>query len=145
VDIKETIGGMFTPVPKEIIQQAFNYDIFLNRKIQRHMGERKRFIGMRLPVRAVHGLKIMRLLNEMDKMSDTDRDIVSRITAVATGKLYPFDEEQRKISEAFEFMDLGEEVRRSGKRALKEPGGEKEAERLLEMMEKEYGKKKEEQ
>lgn len=92
LDLKETAAGMATPIPKEILQQMFNYDVFLKRPIESIPGEKVKFLGRSVPARVAHAAKLIRLLNEADKMSKDDVDISNKISSLLTGKTYPFDE-----------------------------------------------------
>ena len=137
---------MLTPIPKELIQQAWNYDIFLDREIA-SAGGRTKFMGAYMPSRLVHGLKVMRLFNEMDKMTDTDRTIISKVVGLVTGKMYPYDEEQRKTSEYFDLMDEAKEIKQEAKRAYRKGGKADiaEVERLKRLLKKKVEREKKRQ
>jgi hypothetical protein len=61
--------GLLSPFIKEPIEQAFNYDSFLKRKIEDFPGEKKKFLGMDIRRRLVHASKIIRLFGEMDALT----------------------------------------------------------------------------
>jgi hypothetical protein len=83
--------NMMSPIPKEIIQQIYNHDFFMNREIEKIPGQKEKFLGMELPSRIVHGAKIVRALNELDKLSAEDTDFLNKISGVMSGKTYLYD------------------------------------------------------
>jgi hypothetical protein len=116
VEVHETAVNMMTPLPKEILAQMFNYDTFLKRKIETIPGQKERFLGMNLPTRVIHAAKMVRLLNEVDKLTQPDTDLLNKITGLMTGKTYMTDDQKlfrgNKIRVDSEIKDLRAALRR---------------------------------
>lgn len=91
LQIHQTAATMLAPLPKEVLQQAFNYDYFLKKKVETIPGEQTKFLGVDMPSRVVHGAKVIRLLNELDKLTAQDTDLLNKVTGIVTGKTYLFD------------------------------------------------------
>jgi hypothetical protein len=85
----------------------------------------------------VHGAKVVRLLNEIDKMSQTERSFWARMVGLITGKLYPYREESQIRSEQYNLQEFGKEVSQSARAAAKsgKPVDMKEVERLRKLLE----------
>lgn len=96
--IHETAAQMLTPLPKEALQQMWNYDYFLKKKIEEIPGQKERFMGMNMPTRVTHSLKLIRALNEIDKMTKDDVDIMNKISGFLTGKTYLYDPRKAVIA-----------------------------------------------
>lgn len=92
-ELHDTATNMLTPIPKEVLQQMFNYDTFTKRKIEEIPGQKERFMRMNLPKRITHGAKVIRLLNEVDKLTKEDVELGTKISALATGKTYAVNED----------------------------------------------------
>lgn len=60
--------SLLTPFAKIPIEQAFNYDSFLNRKIEEFPGESQKLLGLDVRRRLVHASKIIRLFGEVDAL-----------------------------------------------------------------------------
>jgi len=129
-ELHETALGMLSPLPKELIQQIYNYDFFMKRKIEQVPGQRERFLGREdIPTRIVHGAKIIRLLNEIDKLTDPERDLFLKVTSLLTGKTYPFNESKAARSHRFRIQAEIDEIQSALKRAQRK-GNANEADRL---------------
>lgn len=134
-DISDTAAGMLTPIPKELLQQMFNYDWFMKRKIERIPGEKGKFLGQTMPMRQIHAMKGIRLLNEIDKLTSNEGDFASKVLTLLTGKTYAFDEEKGMVNTYLEaqgsiYDDLIPALRRADR-----DGNELEKERILQMIE----------
>jgi hypothetical protein len=132
-NIKDTAASMLTPLPKELLQQMFNYDVFLKRKIENVPGEKVNFLGKRVPARIAHAAKIIRLLNEADKLSKPDVDLSTKIINLATGKLYPFNEQQGIIQNKFSTDDEIQAIEQ-GIKAANKAGDQAEVQRLYRLL-----------
>ena len=68
----EMLWELFSPFPKEVIQQSLNRDIYSGSDIQTSRGQTKQYLNMELPVRVVHLLNTVspsaRITREIDKM-----------------------------------------------------------------------------
>lgn len=61
------IGQMVNPLPKTIAELSFNYDSFRQKPIRDYKGQGTDFLGIRMPVEAVHSLRNLVMLNEIDR------------------------------------------------------------------------------
>jgi hypothetical protein len=57
------------PFSKELFQQATNKDFYLKREIESYPGDVSSMMGIEMPARLKHGLKIFRLLNWVDQLN----------------------------------------------------------------------------
>lgn len=60
--------GMLSPLPKELMQQMFNYDPFFRSAIQKYPGEQERFLNIVMPKKISHVLKNVRIMGEADRI-----------------------------------------------------------------------------
>lgn len=133
--LHEVAANMLSPIPKEILQQAFNYDFFLKKKIEEIPGQKQVFLGQNLPSRFVHGAKIIRLLNEVDKMTSEDQSLWSKIGGLITGKTYTVDPDKAFMSNKIELDAKLDDVKKAIKReARKSNPDKKEMARLINLM-----------
>lgn len=63
------VSSLQDPFSKEIMQQAENKDFFLKRDIENYPGQQESFLGLSLPSRLKHALKMFRLLNVIDQIN----------------------------------------------------------------------------
>lgn len=136
LEIHETAAGMLAPIPKEVIQQMFNYDLYTKRKIESIPGEKTRLnIGpytLDAPSRVVHGAKLVRLLNEVDKLSKPEKENVGRFVEMFVGNTYTYDERKEKKSYQFQKRERMTELSRALKsQRNKKPRNDKEIKRIL--------------
>ena len=126
-----------SPIPKEVLQQIWNYDFYFKKEIQKYPGETTKFLGKDIPVRYVHGAKIIRMLNEIDKMTKSDSDLMTKMIGLLTGKLQTFDETQGMLMNKSR-VDADMKVLNSAifKESQKAPMNEKQIERILELINK---------
>lgn len=138
----EVVAQSLAPIPKEVLQQRWNYDFYFKNKIEKFTGEKKEFnlpgLGKRnLPSRQVHALKLIRLLNEYDRMTKEDSDLYTKLMELFTGQAYPYTPEE---AVGFNMYRVRDDMRtlRSGiiKESQKEVLDQKEVERIIKMMEK---------
>jgi len=61
--------SMVAPYFKMPIEQAFNYDLFMQRKIEEYPGETQKYFNSDVRRRLVHFSKLFRFVNEMDKLA----------------------------------------------------------------------------
>lgn len=139
---------MTAPLLKEPIQQIFNYDFFFKKAIEKKqlgfMGEKEKFLGMNLPKRITHGMKTIRLLNEIDKLSAPDKDLWNKIAGILSGKVYSYNPQQGLIANAARVDEdikviTGEIYKQAGKKRSKDT--DREINRLLQLIQeksKEY-------
>lgn len=97
LEIHETAVNMLTPIPKEVIQQLFNYDFFLKRKISTLPGQKERIFGLDFNARLVHTAKLLRILKELDQLSAKDQDFTEKLTEALTSKTYVFNEQRARL------------------------------------------------
>ena len=78
----------------------FNYDLYTKRKIESFSGETSRVhigpAGFDAPARVVHGAKLVRLLNEVDKLSRPEKEFGAKIVELAMGNTYTYDPKKAK-------------------------------------------------
>ena len=72
--LHEVAANMLSPLPKEALQQLWNRDIYTGKKLEDFAGETAPFLGMQLPKRVIHGAKLIRMLNEIDKLTGSEKD-----------------------------------------------------------------------
>jgi hypothetical protein len=97
--LHEVAAQSLSPLPKELIQQLWNYDFYFKKNIdqlepligKRTLGQNEPFLGTQMPSRIVHGLKTVRLLNEIDKMTKPDSDLMQKMMGLFAGKNYSVD------------------------------------------------------
>lgn len=144
--LHEVAANMIAPLPKEILQQAFNIDFLTHKPIEKFKGEKGELFGKReilgVPVtkRIVHGAKIIRMLNEIDKMTKEDSDMTDIILGLTTGKTYNFNPRDSRVANKFR-VDEERKVLQSGLIAAKRKGDMKEVARIKAMIQekaKEY-------
>jgi hypothetical protein len=103
----QTLAGLVTPVIKEPISQAFNYDPYFGSEIQKFPGELQKlnYPGgqVQLPARLVHAAKQFRPVSELSNLSNPDISTGKNILRAVTGlKTSPYDLDKsraRKIVE----------------------------------------------
>lgn len=123
------------PLPKELIQQLFNYDIFTKKKIESIPGEKSTLFNQEVPARLAHGAKTIRLLNEIDKLTAPDKDLYSKIMGLAVGKNYPFDYKKGIIANTSRVQGDMDALNQSYRKELqKRPLNKKEILRIRELM-----------
>uniref|UniRef100_A0A6M3XF90 Uncharacterized protein n=2 Tax=viral metagenome TaxID=1070528 RepID=A0A6M3XF90_9ZZZZ len=108
------IMSMLNPIPKEILQQIINYDLFYEREITAFPddvnplgGEQGNFLGMTLNKRLIHLMKNIRMLNEFDRINPgnilgserahhTELSPTNKVLRVFFSTTYPFDPEHAR-------------------------------------------------
>ena len=108
------IMSMLNPIPKELLQQVINYDLYYERKITTFpedvnpiAGEQGNFMGATLNKRLIHLLKNIRLLNEFDRINPgnilgaerphhTELTPWNKIIRVFASTTYPYDPEHAR-------------------------------------------------
>lgn len=131
LQLHQTALNMMSPIPKEILQQAFNYDVFLKKKIATIPGQKTRFLGVDLPTQAVHAAKVVRLLNEVDKMTQEDVELANKITGILSGKTYLYDEQKGFNTNKYRVDDTIKELRQKLRQeTVKNRPNEREIERI---------------
>lgn len=142
LEIHEMATNMMSPIPKEILQQVFNYDTFLKRKIQAVPGGKTKFLGGEFDSRVVHATKLVRLLNEMDKMTREDVDIMNKISGLLSGKTYLYDQLKGFDTNKYRVDSVIRDLRQALRNEVRKPRpNQREIERLNAMIEeaaKEY-------
>jgi len=127
--IHEIAAQMMAPIPKEIIQQIANYDFFFKKEIENHYG--KTFLGKHMPARVAHVLKNIRLLNEIDKMTDEDTELFTKIQQFFLGRGYTFDPAQGAVQHTKQIEDeIGELIKAQYGNQLSKHPNAKEASKL---------------
>ena len=139
LEVHETAVNMLTPVPKELIQQIFNYDFFLKKKIQRFSGEKDRLnigpVKLDADARFIHGLKLVRALREADQLSRPDMDFWTKVTEFMTSKTYTYDERRAKLSSHREIEEEMQTIKAAlNREARKKPRNEKEINRIRKLI-----------
>ena len=66
--IADRLKDLLSPFIKEPIEQAFNFDTFLNRKIEDFPGQKAKFLTVPLRRRLVKSLRNIRLLGDADRL-----------------------------------------------------------------------------
>jgi hypothetical protein len=110
VHIHDIAAQSLAPLPKELIQQLWNYDLYYKKQISNVKGQnwqdkllgadKTRMFNRNIPTKLAHGLKAIRLLNEIDKMTKSDADLLTKMTGLLTGKNQTFDPKQARIQNA---------------------------------------------
>ncbi len=110
VHIHDIAAQSLAPLPKELIQQLWNYDLYFKKEISNIKGQdwqdkllgadKTRVFNRDFPSKLAHGLKAIRLLNEVDKMTKSDSDLLSKMIGLFTGKNQTFDPKQARIQNA---------------------------------------------
>lgn len=111
VHIHDIAAQSLAPLPKELIQQLWNYDLYYKKNISNIKGQNwvdkllgadktRMFNSVDVPTKLAHGMKAIRLLNEIDRISKPDADLLSKMTGLLTGKNQTFDPQQAKIQNA---------------------------------------------
>jgi hypothetical protein len=140
--IHEIAAQMLSPLPKELIQQLWNYDFFFKKEIEKYPGETTQFLGKEMPARTAHALKTIRLLNEIDKMGKEDQDIWTKVIQTMTGKNYSFNPDQALMQNKGKVdADIEELTKGIYRNELKKKPSKKETDKLIKMIEdktKEY-------
>lgn len=138
--LHEIALNMVAPLPKETAQQLFNYDFFFKKKIETRPGQKVKFLGKDLPVKLVHGAKVIRLLNEIDKLTKEDSDFFTKAVGVMSGKNYMYNPtEQMQFNKSRVDKEIKDLYSAVYSEAAK--GNTKEAERIMALIEekvKEY-------
>ena len=106
-NVLQTVSGLLTPVLKEPISQAFNYDPYFGSEIQKFPGELQKlnYPGgqLQLPARLVHAAKQFMPIGEASNLFNPDIPMGKNITRTLTGlKTSPYNVEKsraRKIVE----------------------------------------------
>jgi hypothetical protein len=115
---------MIAPVPKQVIEQLFNIDIYNKKRIEKGFGEKGKFLGKDLPKRIIHGAKSIRLLNEIDRLSKQEHDVFSYITSIMGGRSYMFDAKKERLNNKFrvdaEVRELESARRKEARRGNRE-------------------------
>jgi len=121
VHIHDIAAQSLAPLPKELIQQLWNYDFYFKKQISNVKGQnwvdkllgadKTRMFGkVDIPSKLAHGMKAIRLLNEIDKMSKQDADLLTKMVGIATGKNQVFDPQQARIQNALRVKNDIEEL-----------------------------------
>lgn len=63
--------GMVAPYYKMPVEQLFNYDLFLQRKIEDYPGETQKWVGMDVPRRLANMSKLFRFVTELNSMTQS--------------------------------------------------------------------------
>lgn len=110
VHIHDIAAQSLAPLPKELIQQLWNYDFYFKRQISNVKGQnwvdkllgadKTRMVGIDMPTKLAHAAKAIRLLNELDKMSKEDADLITKMIGLFTGKNQTFDPQQARVQNA---------------------------------------------
>jgi hypothetical protein len=92
VHIHDIAAQSLAPLPKELIQQLWNYDFYFKRKIDidtntenmsgfdKVFGKSKtQMFRYNIPSKLAHGMKAIRLLNEIDKMTKQDAEVLDKM------------------------------------------------------------------
>lgn len=79
--IPDEVVSQVSPFFKEPIEQAFNTDSFIDRKIEEFPGEKQKFLGMDVRRRLAHAARNIRILAEIDRlMKAADKDLSTEET-----------------------------------------------------------------
>lgn len=128
VHLHEVAAQSLAPIPKEILQQLWNYDYYYKSKISNIPGtnlrdmilgaDNARMFNKDMPTKLVHAMKAIRLLNEMDKMTKSDSDLFTKVTGLLLGKNQTFDPQQARVQNAIrvknDIEDLTSQLYREG-------------------------------
>lgn len=131
------VKNQITPLLKEPAQQMLNRDAFTNREIDRgDEYQTIKILGMNLnlPARQAHAIKNIRLISELDKLSDTETPISERAGRLISGKLYGFNEEQQRKYEKLSYREKKSQLRSMIHKA-REKGNLSEEKRLTKKLE----------
>lgn len=114
------VGSSIEPFSKEVLQQIFGKDFYLEKDIENYPGEMTSMLGMKVPVRVRHALRSIRLLNFVDQLNPggafgkegerksfagAERDIIDlspgekAFKHIGGIRLYPYDVEKGKTVE----------------------------------------------
>ena len=66
--IVDKLAQLLSPFLKEPLEQAFNYDTFVKRKLEEFPGQKRKFLGVSLRGRLVKSLRNIRLLGDADRL-----------------------------------------------------------------------------
>jgi hypothetical protein len=154
IRIHEIAAQSLAPLPKELIQQLWNYDIYFKKNIDiaantenmtwvdKAFGKTKtRMFRKDMPTKLVHAMKAIRLLNEVDKMTKEDADLVTKMGGLFLGKNQTFDPKQGKIQNAVRVqIDIKELTSQLYREGNKKPMNKAEIQKIRAMIQE---KKKE--
>jgi hypothetical protein len=112
VHIHDIAAQSLAPLPKELIQQLWNYDFYFKRKIDidtntenmsgfdKVFGKSKtQMFRYNIPSKLAHGMKAIRLLNEIDKMTKQDAEVLDKMLGLFANT-QTFDPKQARIQNA---------------------------------------------
>ena len=134
--IHDVAANMLAPIPKQLIEQLWNYNLFTHKPIEAYEGQTKKFLRMELPARGVHAAKAIRLLSEMDKMTKEDASLFNKIVGISTGKNYTFNPTEEMISNVRDVSGKVNELK--GKMRYASPKQRKNILNLIQKKVKEY-------
>lgn len=122
-DLHNVALQMIEPMSKEVMQQLFNYDFFFKKKVQNIPGETASMLKGKFkitaPVRVIHAMKAIRMLNEIDKQTKSDSDFMSRFLQIATGKTTKVDFDKSRNSYEFNKKEEVNTLTSALRRAIK--------------------------
>lgn len=111
-NVMQTLVGLVTPIIKEPISQAFNYDPYFGSQIEQFPGQQQKlnYPGgqVQLPARFVHAAKQFRPVSEFSNMNNPDISTADNLTRFATGlKTSPYDVDK---SRAMKMVEVRQEL-----------------------------------
>lgn len=120
------ITGLINPLITLPVEDVFNYDLFLKRKIEEFPGERRMFLQASWRRRLIHYSKIIRLFGEVDALSrgamskELEAEEITRMgtimRALAGLKAYRVNIPTQMRRLKFEQQDIKKRIRSLGKR-----------------------------
>jgi hypothetical protein len=112
------------PIPKSILEQHINYNVFTERPLEEFPGEPQKFLGAVMSKRMAHSFKNIRLLSEIDRfMRDETRegeleDLIRYLNATGLiTKIRGFDPEKLEKRFKFDVKKRTAQLKRSEKSA----------------------------
>lgn len=148
------MASSIEPFSKEAMQQATNKDFYLQREIESYPGDVSSMLGIEMPARYKHALKIFRVINWLDQLNPgqvfgeykkkpsyagvaretIDLPMSERAVTLGTGaKIYPYDIKQGKTYMRARTANLVSKLRIGRKKAIK-MGNESKARKIAEQI-----------
>jgi len=91
-----TVTDLLSPLIKMPVEQIFNFSLFFNQPLERFPGETRPLGPIEVRGRVLHLLGGIRILNEVKRLLDQRNPVSTKVAALVTGKLHPFDEEESR-------------------------------------------------
>jgi predicted amidophosphoribosyltransferase len=93
--IADKMGDLLSPFIKEPVEQVFNFDLFVKRKIEQFPGQKQKFLGFSIRRRLAKSLRTIRILGDADRFmravaKDETRFTADQVSAVGTMTRFVF-------------------------------------------------------